>query len=222
MRARTKNGHDFFAVSSLMQKAIRRGDVTLASRAVCELLPKYGNYVWNRLLVVSAEDCSELVTGEVMACYLAWCKLNDANPRSQRIEEDGKPGRGPRSDMAWDGPRGGQKKGSRVFFMKAVVLLCKAVHCRDADEIGLLVADRLPEKEFTRALRQAVKEMDVDEPIEIPDYVYDVHTRRGKREGKTREDFLRQEHAVMDKSMFLNFDEMVDAWGYIEPVIDWD
>jgi hypothetical protein len=52
--------------------------------------------------------------------------------------------------------------------------------------------------------------------------VYDVHTRRGKSRGKTREDFLRQEHAVMDTSMFLNFDEMVNAWGYIEPVIDWE
>ena len=220
MRARTKNGHDFFAVSSLMQKSLRRGDVTLASRAVCELLPKYANYVWNRLLVVSAEDCSELVTGEVMACYLAWCKLNDDRPRSQRTEE-GKPGRGPASDMGWDGPRGGMKKGSRVFFMKAVVLLAKAKHSRDADEIGLLVADRLPEKEFVRALRHAVKEIDGNEPLEIPEWVFDVHTSRGKRMGKTREDFLRQEHAVMDATMFLNFDDMVNAWGYIEPAIDW-
>jgi hypothetical protein len=104
--------------------------------------------------------------------------------------------------------------------MKAIVLLAKCKHSRDADEIGLLVADRLPDEEFVEAMNLALEQTG-DEELEIPDWVFDVHTARGKRAGKTREDFMRQEHAVMDKTMFLNFDEMVNAWGYVEPNIDW-
>jgi hypothetical protein len=65
----TKNGRDFYEVASLLQKSLRRGDIVLASRAANELLPRYANYFWNRLLVVSAEDCHDLVTGEVVALY---------------------------------------------------------------------------------------------------------------------------------------------------------
>ena len=210
MKLTTKNGHDFFVVSSLLQKSLRRGDLVLASRSAFEFLPKYSNYLWNRLLVVSAEDCSELVTGEVMACYLAWCKINEDRSHAQRdrpTDEDAPP---------WN-----MRKGSRVFFQKALVLLAKSHHSRDADELGHLVIDRLPDKVFKDALRDAANAMtDEDYALEIPDYVYDLHTRRGKRAGSSKQDFLRAEHAVMDSTMFTNFDELVQSWGYVEPDLD--
>jgi hypothetical protein len=56
MKLFTKSGLDFFEVASLLQKSLRRGDITFASRAANELLPKYGQYVWGRLMTVSAED----------------------------------------------------------------------------------------------------------------------------------------------------------------------
>ncbi len=41
-----------------MQKAIRRGDTRLAGYWALELWGSgFGNYVWKRLLTVSAEDC---------------------------------------------------------------------------------------------------------------------------------------------------------------------
>jgi replication-associated recombination protein RarA len=98
----TKTGKDFYAVASLLQKSLRRGDVVYASRAVTELLPKFGSYVWNRLMIVSAEDCGDLVTAEIVGLYDAWWKVTGGKFNPQR-------------------PNYGL-----VFFMKAVVILAKA------------------------------------------------------------------------------------------------
>lgn len=196
----TQNGHDFFVVSSCLQKALRRGDIVLAARACNELLPRYANYVWNRLMTVSAEDCAGIITGEVMALYLAYCKVTQGKPPINR--------------------RG--KAEGRIFFAKAIVLLGKSKHSRDADELGQLVSDRMPDELFAEALQAVEDEMGSTENLEVPDYVYDVHTRQGKRRGSTREDFLRDEHAVMDSSVFANFDEMLATWGYCDPVLDFD
>lgn len=197
MKLQTRNGYDFFVVSSLLQKSLRRGDIVLAARSVNELIPRYSNYVWNRLLTVSAEDCADLVTGEVLACYLAWCKLNE-NER-----------------------RGETKKGTRIFFQKAVVLLAKAKHARDSDELGQLVSDRLPDDVFEAAMAEAAQSMD-EELDEVPEWVYDIHTAQGKRAGMTKKDFLRAEHNVMASTIYRNFDEMLASWGYVEPEFDWE
>lgn len=197
-RLTTKGGYDFYVVSSLLQKAIRRGDVVLSARACAELLPRYANYCWNRLLVVSAEDCADLVTAEVVGLMQAWNKL--------------------RSDTKDKATMRGA-----IFFAKAIVLLAKAKHSRDTDELWGLVVNRYPEDKFVEA-------MDEIEPVfiaessdfEIPNWVYDVHTWQGKRSGKTKEDFFKEEHdALADaSSMFRNFDEMADTWGYVEPDVD--
>lgn len=209
----TRNGYDFYACASLLQKSLRRGDVVLAARAVNELCPKYVNYVWNRLFVVSAEDCAGLVTGEVMALYLAWCKVNEGQPR-----DDSKQGANP--GLGW------MKPGSRMFFMKAVVLLAKCKHSRDADELALLVSDRLPEEDFEAALREcaAVLERPDDADWEMPDWVFDLHTSKGKRRGMTKKMFLEDEHdaLVNSTSIISNFDALLEAWGYVEPEFEWD
>ena len=58
MRFTTKRGYEFGEVSSAMQKAVRRADTRLAGYWALELWASgYGNYVWKRLLTVSAEDC---------------------------------------------------------------------------------------------------------------------------------------------------------------------
>lgn len=63
----TRQGYDMFEVSSLLQKAIRRQDAELAYFAANELIPHYRHYLWKRLLTVSAEDCYDLVTGEIIS-----------------------------------------------------------------------------------------------------------------------------------------------------------
>lgn len=58
-----------FEVSSLVQKAIRRQDAQMAYYAANELIPNYRNYLWKRLLTVSAEDCFDMVTGEIVKLH---------------------------------------------------------------------------------------------------------------------------------------------------------
>jgi hypothetical protein len=55
-----------FDISSLIQKAIRRGDMEFACYAAHEMMWKYRPYLWTRLLITSAEDCYDLVTGRVL------------------------------------------------------------------------------------------------------------------------------------------------------------
>lgn len=198
--APTRNGHDFFVVSSLLQKSLRRGDVVLAARSCIELLPKYSNYVWKRLLVVSAEDCHGVITGEIVALHQAWETTQRANKNSA------KPG----------------AREGRIFFAKAIVLLAKAKHSRDQDELMHLCVNRLPDDVFEAALREVAQAFNEHEGQEfpIPEYVFDKHTAQGRRNGATLEDFLRVEHDDLDNaapSMFANFDEMLEAWGYVEP-----
>jgi len=64
----TKNYHNMFEISSLVQKSLRRGDVEFACYAASEMEKSYRAYLWKRLLVTSAEDCFDLVTNQVLRC----------------------------------------------------------------------------------------------------------------------------------------------------------
>ena len=77
----TRHGHNFYEVSSMLQKAIRRGLLEDACYAANELVPYYRNYMWKRLYTVSAEDCHDLSTRHI---YELRCKdsvVRDANDR---------------------------------------------------------------------------------------------------------------------------------------------
>jgi hypothetical protein len=191
----TKGGYDFYEVASLLQKSLRRGDAALAARAANELFPQYTNYVWNRLMTVSAEDCASLVTSEIVALYDGWLKVNNN--------------------------RAGDK--GRVFIAKAIIILAKCKHARDADELNLLVSDRYPEDEFAAEVVTQIEDMigvDTSADFYIPDYVYDIHTRRGKRMGKTKPQFMREESDALTQksSVFSNLDEMIDSGTFVAPI----
>lgn len=78
----TRNAHSFYEISSMLQKAIRRGRYEDAFYAANELVPMYRNYMWKRLFTVSAEDCHDLVSTRV---YELKCK--DANVMDVRNRE---------------------------------------------------------------------------------------------------------------------------------------
>ena len=106
MRFTTKRGYEFGEVSSAMQKAVRRADTRLAGYWALELWASgYGNYVWKRLLTVSAEDCWGILTQEVKALHDSYALVNANVPAKQA-------------------------KG-RIFISKAVILLCAAKKNRD-------------------------------------------------------------------------------------------
>lgn len=178
MKLFTQRGYDFYDVASALQKSIRRGDVRLAGYMALELFPKYSEYCWKRLLTISAEDCYGIVTKEIMALYDAFHAVNA-------------------------GKKGEQLKG-RIFISKAVILLCHCKHNRDADLLSNYVYD----KKFDVSDEQIEKLFDEvrSEKISVPEYVYDVHTVKGKIAGKTKDDFFRDEEAALSNKQISIFD----------------
>lgn len=94
----------------------------------------------------------------------------------------------------------------RIFVSKAVLLLCECRKCRDADHLQNLVYDR--------------NDVDVERwiddvrayPIEIPPYTYDVHTRKGKKHGRTKEEFFREEYEALRPRVPGLFDDLVPSY----------
>jgi len=179
VRIITKRGYEFGEVSSAMQKAIRRADTRLAGYWALELWHSgFGNYVWKRLLTVSAEDVWGLITAEIEALH-----------RSYEFVNKGKPVR--------------EHKG-RIFISKAVILLCAARKSRDADHLQNFVYEALAgidADKLAADLLKAGKE-------KIPDYAFDCHTLKGKRAGKTKADFFREEQKALKPWQPGLFDDM--------------
>lgn len=167
---RTIHGCDLFVVASALQKAIRRNEPRLACWAVTELHKSgYMQYAWKRLLIVSAEDCDGIITSEIEALYRAHMLI---------VEKSKK-----------DKPRG------LVFLTKATLLLCRTPKNRDADHAGWLVKQGTLVSE--EEVLHLMNEVEASNPPRIPDYVYDVHTLKGRMRGKTREDFFRDEQLAL-------------------------
>ena len=91
----------------------------------------------------------------------------------------------------------------RIFVSKAVLLLCECRKSRDADHLQNLVYDR--------------NDVDVERwiddvrhyPIPIPPYTFDVHTRKGKKYGRTKDEFFREEYEALQPRVPGLFDDLV-------------
>lgn len=181
MRFLTKRGYEFGEVSSAMQKAIRRGDTRLAGYWALELWASgYGNYVWKRLLTVSAEDCWGILTQEVKALHDGYALVNANVPAKQA-------------------------KG-RIFISKAVILLCAAKKNRDADHLQNFVYDKcagLDADKLAADLEKAGRE-------KIPDYAFDCHTQKGRKMGKSKAEFFRDEQAALEPFQPGLFDDLIE------------
>lgn len=174
----TQRGYDFYEVASALQKSIRRGDTKLAGYMALELFPKYANYCWKRLLTISAEDCYGVITKEIEALYNSFQIINK-------------------------GLSGDKLKG-RVFISKAVILLCECKHNRDADLLSNFVYD----KKYDVSDSEIEKIFDEvrEEHLNIPGYVFDVHTLKGKKMGKTKKDFFIEEEKNLKNKQISIFD----------------
>lgn len=156
----TRHGHNMYDMASMMQKAIRRCDLEKASYAAYELYGNFQAYMWRRLLIVSAEDCYGIITKEIIALKLA-------------------------DDTVNKGRKGYEK--DAIFVAKAVYLLCMARKSRDACFVACefmipdkcLDEDAIPHIDMTKLENMQMLEE------EIPDWVFDVHTLKGKRRGMT-------------------------------------
>lgn len=163
---RTKRGYDFYAVTSSVQKAIRRNRPDIAGYFALELFHSgFDNYLWKRLLTISAEDCFGAITREVSALRDAYLFVN----------------------------KGKKEKKGRIFISKAVLLLCAAVKSRDADVLQCVIYDK--EKIARADIEAFIREWEESDKKDIPEYAWDCHTRKGKAMGKTKEDFFKEEQA---------------------------
>lgn len=182
MQIKTQRGYDFFEVASALQKSIRRGDIKLAGYMALELFPQYAEYCWKRLLTVSAEDCLPMVTQEIKALYDSFHIINKGRPKSQP-------------------PKG------RIFISKAVIILCQCAHCRDADILQNYIYDKkltISDEQIEALFDEVRKDM-----VRLPDYVYDVHTQAGRRRGKTKDDFFREEELALSNKQMSLFDYLI-------------
>lgn len=180
---KTRNGYNMYEMSSMVQKAIRRADIPHACYAVNELSENFREYLWRRLLTVSAEDCFGIMTKEIVA-------LKKADEITNT----------------------GRKKGewTDIFLAKAVVLLCMARKNRDADYVALnfMWGDRLlTDEEFDEFVDYGIVEkLKTTTSFDIPEYVFDKHTRRGKAMGKNTLDFFREENEGLEPHQMSLFD----------------
>lgn len=165
----TKRGYDFGEVASAFQKAIRRGEAKLAGYWGLELYDSgFREYVWKRLLIISAEDCWGMITQEVEALYRAHNLVNKG-----RTEE---------------------RCPGRLMVVKAAILLSQAKKCRDADHLicQICEADVIPAETLLADLEAAKDAIE-----SIPDYAFDCHTLKGRRAGKTKKDFFKNEFEAL-------------------------
>jgi hypothetical protein len=82
----------------------------------------------------------------------------------------------------------------RIFISKAVILLSLAKKNRDADHLQNFVYDQCKgiDAELLAAdLRKAPRY------VPIPDYAYDCHTQKGRRQGRTKADFFKDEQRAL-------------------------
>lgn len=176
---KTQRGYDFYEVASALQKAIRRSDTKIAGYFALELFPTYHNYVWKRLLTVSAEDCyGPMITKEIKALHDSFLFINKGKKRD--------------------------RMGGRIFISKAVILLCTWKHNRDADLLSNYVYDMKYgiDDETIEGYFEEVR----NQNMTVPEYVYDVHTLKGKRMGKTKEDFFKEEQQALVNEQISIFD----------------
>ena len=180
MRMWTKRGYPFLDVSSAMQKAIRRGDARLAGYWAVELWESNFKKYLWRRLLTISAE----------DCWGLITHEIQALYQSWLFSEK-------------------QKKGSgRVFASKAAILLAMCRKCRDADHLNNLVYDQMS------GLTEEVLERDLaaarGKHEEIPDYAYDVHTSKGKSQGKTKRDFFREEYEALKPRQPGLFDKDVE------------
>ena len=180
MKIITKRNYDFFEVSSAMQKGIRRGDAKLSGYWALELWASgYGQYVWKRLLTISAEDCWGILTTEIYNLHQSYLLIIKNVPSKT--------------------PKG------RIFISKAVILLCLSKKNRDADHLQNIIYDQGMEKNRL----ELENDLSDNRGLEIPDYAYDCHTQQGRKLGKTKKDFfVDEQQGLFPKAKGL-FDDLV-------------
>jgi hypothetical protein len=89
-----------------------------------------------------------------------------------------------------------------------VILLSLAKKNRDADHLQNFVYDQC---KGINAARLAADLRKAPEYVPIPDYAYDCHTLKGKRMGRTKADFFRDEQRALRPLQLGLFDDLAES-----------
>ena len=130
---------------------------------------------------MSAEDVWGLITSEIKALHDSYVFVNKSVPAKQ--------------------PKG------RIFISKVVILLCAAKKNRDADHLQNFVYDA----PLGIDLEQLAADLLAADREPIPDYAFDCHTLKGKRQGKTKADFFREEQRALEPWQPGLFDDLAGS-----------
>lgn len=175
----TVHGYNFFEVSSCLQKSIRRGDTRLAGYMALEL--------WS-----SGFDhylWKRLFTISAEDCWGILTKEVEALWQGYELVN-----------------RNSKEKKGRIFISKTIILLCEAKKCRDADHLSNFVYDKMN----GLTVEQLEEELNNAPPyVELPNYIYDVHTMQGKKMGKTKEEFFKEEYEALRPRQQGLFDDVI-------------
>lgn len=165
----TKHGYDFFEVSSIFQKSIRRCDEKIAMYWAVELYESgYAKYAWKRMIIMSCEDVGlgdPYINMAVMNLKASYDYLVSLKERS---------------------------KPEKLPFTQAVLML---VHAKKSRYNDLAICVYWQENASKR--------------YEIPDYAFDMHTRRGKAMGRGIDHFYDVAAHIENHKKMPNEDEMV-------------
>lgn len=74
----TESGYNMYDILSCMQKSIRRGIYNLAAFSANELRIKFRKVMWNRLFVISSEDCFGILSKELYELYMRDTEKKDS------------------------------------------------------------------------------------------------------------------------------------------------
>lgn len=167
-----------YTMASLLQKSIRRADIQRAGYAAYELFGNFHTYLWKRLYVTSAEDCYGIMTKEIVALKNADDLVN------------------------------GNKKGydrDPLFVGKAILLLCMARKNRDGCYVAcnFMTSGDLIDPADIEGVDITTCNLGVEG---IPDWVFDIHTAKGKAMGKTEVDMGEDEQAALNPLQVSLFD----------------
>ena len=180
----TKNGYTVDDMIAMLHLSICQSDVPHASYAALELYPLFRKQMWNQMLAISDKDCHGVITEEIMAL----CSSDDKVNRKKSVDAT-----------------------NMLFIAKAIILLSMARKNPNANYIScnsLWTDSAMSKEEFLASIDSSLVEhlMRSDFRFQIPDYVFDVHTYRGKRNGKTQLDFLIEENAALNPKQTGLFD----------------
>jgi replication-associated recombination protein RarA len=147
--ATTKHGYEHYELLSALQKCIRRGLEYEAVHFAVELEEFNSTMLWNRLKIIASEDIG--AANPIMPLLVDLMQKQYLAEKSKLAENN-----------------------SSLFFVNAVVCLCRSQKSRVTDDLqNVVYAERSQGK-----------------LPPIPDFALDMHTARGKALGKGVEDFF--------------------------------